>query len=78
LDDALFALQLLCLRLSVTLCHARCDPEVQALKLRVHGNEFHLSATGGWAVRYPQSAHLLREEVLAWHRTPWTLVLDLL
>ncbi|MBY0453715.1 MAG: exopolyphosphatase [Burkholderiaceae bacterium] len=77
LEDPLFALQLLCLRLAVTLCHARRDPETQALKLRVHGSEFHLSTAAGWAARFPQSAHLLREEVLAWHRTPWTLVLEL-
>lgn len=77
LEDALFALQLLCLRLAVILCHARRDPEVQALTLQIHGHDCHLSVPSGWAARYPQSAHLLREEVLAWHRTPWTLVLDL-
>ena len=77
LEDPLFALQLLCLRLAVALCHARCNPEIQALKLHKHAGEFHLSALEGWANRYPQSAHLLREEVLAWHRTPWALVLDL-
>ena len=25
---------------------------------------------GDWARAYPQSAHLLREEALAWHKTP--------
>lgn len=25
---------------------------------------------------FPQSAHLLREEALAWQKTPWTLALE--
>ena len=79
LDDATFALQLLCLRLAVVLCHARRDPDTQALAL--HANTglgtFELSVSAGWAERYPQSAHLLREEVLAWQKTPWTLALDI-
>ena len=79
LDDATFALQLLCLRLAVVLCHARRDPDTHALAL--HANTglgtFELSVSAGWAERYPQSAHLLREEVLAWQKTPWTLTLDI-
>ena len=79
LDDATFALQLLCLRLAVVLCHARRDPDTQALAL--HANTglctFELSVSADWAERYPQSAHLLREEVLAWQKTPWTLALDI-
>ena len=79
LDDATFALQLLCLRLAVVLCHARRDPDTHALAL--HANTglgtFELSVSAGWAERYPQSAHLLREEVLAWQKTPWTLALDI-
>jgi exopolyphosphatase/guanosine-5'-triphosphate,3'-diphosphate pyrophosphatase len=30
----------------------------------------------GWAGSYPQSAYLLREEVTAWQKTPWSFVLD--
>jgi exopolyphosphatase/guanosine-5'-triphosphate,3'-diphosphate pyrophosphatase len=26
-----------------------------------------------WAEMFPQSAHLLREEMLAWEKTAWTL-----
>jgi exopolyphosphatase/guanosine-5'-triphosphate,3'-diphosphate pyrophosphatase len=29
-----------------------------------------------WAVAYPQSAHLLREETLAWQKTPWSLCIE--
>lgn len=59
--------------------HARRDPDTHALAL--HANTglgtFELSVSAGWTERYPQSAHLLREEVLAWQKTPWTLALDI-
>lgn len=77
LDDPVFVLQLLCLRLAVALCHARRDPHTQGLTLHVDGPVFHVSAPAGWALRYPQSAHLLREEMWAWQKTPWQLVVDL-
>ena len=77
LQDPVFALQLLCLRLAVALCHARRDPDLAGLTLGVQGPRFLLGARAGWAAAYPQSAHLLREEVLAWHKTPWELVIDL-
>ena len=77
LNDAGFALQLLCLRLAVALCHARRDPDTEGLQLQVKGNRFVLAARRGWAAGYPQSAHLLREEMLAWQKTPWELVAEL-
>ena len=79
LDDPSFALQLLCLRLAVALCHARRDPDTQALALHADTSTstFGLVAQPGWASRYPQSAHLLREEVSAWQKTPWSLVLNI-
>lgn len=77
LTDAGFALQLLCLRLAVALCHARRDPDTEGLQLQVKGNRFLLAARRGWAAGYPQSAHLLREEMVAWQKTPWELVAEL-
>lgn len=77
LEDAGFALQLLCLRLAVALCHARRDPDTEGLQLQLKGNRFLLAARRGWAAGYPQSAHLLREEMLAWQKTPWELVAEL-
>lgn len=77
LEDPGFALQLLCLRLAVALCHARRDPDTEGLQLQVKGNRFLLAARRGWAAGYPQSAHLLREEMLAWQKTPWELVAEL-
>ena len=71
MDDPSFALQLLCLRLAVLLCHARRDPDTTGLRLQQQGALFLLHAPPGWAQRYPQSAHLLQEEAVAWQKTPW-------
>ncbi len=78
-DDRLFIQQLLCLRMAVILCHARRDPDLEGLKLEASaepGNIFVLNYRSGWAQAFPQSAHLLREEVLAWQKTPWSLIVS--
>lgn len=78
LGDALFLRRLLALRLAVILCHARRTPRVSDLSLRVEGGarpRFTLSAPRGWADTFPQSAHLLREEALAWTKAPLPLEL---
>ncbi len=75
-EDQAFVRQLLCLRLAVILCHARRDPDLEGLWLECAAKparRFALSCRAGWADAFPQSAHLLREEVLAWQKTPWTL-----
>jgi len=77
LDDELFAKQLVCLRLAVLLCHARRDPEDAGLGLTFRAPDFHLTASPGWAARYPQSALLLQEEALAWQKSPWRLSVTL-
>ena len=77
LDDPIFVLQLLCLRLAVALCHARREPDSKGLSLQADGQRFRVSARPGWAIAYPQSAHLLREEVQAWQKTPWELAVDM-
>ena len=77
LNDPTFAMQLMCLRLAVALCHARRDPDMEGLVLSLRGRQFQLVTRAGWATAYPQSAHLLREEMLAWQRTPWDLQTDL-
>jgi exopolyphosphatase/guanosine-5'-triphosphate,3'-diphosphate pyrophosphatase len=77
LDDPVFALQLLSLRLAVALCHARRDPDTTDMKLQRNGRRFKLTARRGWSATFPQSAHLLQEEVHAWQRTPWELEVEL-
>lgn len=76
LEDAVFALQLLALRLAIILCHARREPDITGMRLRRDGRasaRFVLHCRPGWAQEFPQSAHLLREEVLAWQKAPWAL-----
>jgi exopolyphosphatase / guanosine-5'-triphosphate,3'-diphosphate pyrophosphatase len=77
-DDGL-VLQLFCLRLAVILCHARRDPELTGVVLSRPSDALYtlkLSVRSGWAKKFPQSAHLLHEEVLAWQKTQWTLELE--
>ncbi len=74
LDDEAFTLQLMALRLAVILCHARRDPDLQGLKLVWDGaREVRLVYPAAWGASYPQSAHLLGEEMQAWLKTAWTL-----
>lgn len=74
-EDELFVHQLMCLRLAVILCHARRDPDLRGFILTAGDHVVRLAVRADWAQAYPQSAHLLREEVLAWQKTPWSLEL---
>lgn len=77
LDDETFVRQLLALRLAVILCHARRDADPKALRLEASGGRFFtIACRPDWAEAYPQSAHLLREEVLAWQKTDWQVSLS--
>ena len=78
LDDETFVSQLLALRLGVLLCHARRDPDLEGLRLARPGGArlFTIACRAGWSDLYPQSAHLLREEVLAWQKTNWRVELS--
>lgn len=69
-----FVQQLMCLRLAVILCHARRDPMMDGISFRASlsaAQSFTLTCRASWEKAFPQSAHLLREEVLAWHKTTW-------
>lgn len=78
-EDREFIQQLLCLRLAVILCHARRTPDLQGLQLEAGAEPaqlFVLNCRPGWAEAFPQSAYLLQEEVLAWQKTPWKLIVS--
>jgi len=78
-EDRVFVQQLMCLRMAVILCHARRDPDLKGLQLESGaepGKIVVLNCRAGWAQAFPQSAYLLREEVLAWQKTPWTLIIS--
>ena len=77
LDDPVFALQLMCLRTAVALCHARRAPDVEGITLRLEGRRCIVRSREGWSASYPQSAHLLREEGCAWQKTAWEFLADL-
>ncbi len=77
-EDSAFTEQLMSLRIAVALCHARRDPDLSGLVLGRQAAGFGgyvLDFKSSWAQAFPQSAHLLREEVLAWEKTPCPLVL---
>jgi exopolyphosphatase / guanosine-5'-triphosphate,3'-diphosphate pyrophosphatase len=77
-SDVVLVQQLLSLRLAIILCHARREPDIAGILLAPHPGQvrgFVLSTRAGWADAYPQSAHLLREEVTAWQKMPWSLTL---
>jgi exopolyphosphatase/guanosine-5'-triphosphate,3'-diphosphate pyrophosphatase len=72
-----FVMQLLALRVAVILCHARQTPQAQGITLACNSKRqrFTLTATESWSRLYPQSMHLLRQESVAWQKTPWTFEL---
>ena len=74
--DDVFVHQLLCLRLAVILCHARREPELKGLRLRGGEGSTSLAVPAEWAGAYPQSAHLLREEAIAWQKSPWSFAVE--
>jgi len=77
LDDEVFVMQLLALRLAVLLCHARRDPDLQGLQLsRAAPGRYVLRCRSSWQAAYPQSSHLLGEETQAWLKTPCSFELQ--
>jgi exopolyphosphatase/guanosine-5'-triphosphate,3'-diphosphate pyrophosphatase len=48
---------------------------LKGLQLRGEGYVITLTLRTDWSQAWPQSAHLLREEVIAWQKTPWILAL---
>ena len=73
LDEEGLRMQLAALRLAVILCHARRDPEMHDIVLRRDANGMlSLRYPAAWALKHPQSAYLLQEEVVAWQKTAWT------
>jgi exopolyphosphatase / guanosine-5'-triphosphate,3'-diphosphate pyrophosphatase len=73
LIDADFVHQILALRLAVIVCHARRAPDTQDMQVSRTKDGFELQVSTQWKSAYPQSIHLLQEEVLAWQKTGTTL-----
>jgi exopolyphosphatase / guanosine-5'-triphosphate,3'-diphosphate pyrophosphatase len=66
--EPLLVHQLLALRLSVIVCHARRSPDTHGISLRNSDTGYRLLVSSAWQKSYPQSYHLLAEEVLAWQK----------
>ena len=72
-DPQLMA-QLMVLRLAVIFCHARREPNLDGVHIeRPTPQTLQLCWPEDWDRKFPQSAHLLREEVAAWRKTPLML-----
>ncbi|HEY0563593.1 MAG TPA: Ppx/GppA phosphatase family protein [Methylophilus sp.] len=74
--DEPFICQLIALRLAVIFCHSRNMPVLKNLQLLREGNTFFLSLPSAWQQAFPQTCYLLEEEVLAWQKTAWSLVIS--
>jgi exopolyphosphatase/guanosine-5'-triphosphate,3'-diphosphate pyrophosphatase len=76
LKNAEFAVQLMSLRIAAILCHARREPDLKGVSFKLADNSntsFVIQCKKSWIQQWPQSAHLLREECIAWQKTPWQL-----
>lgn len=79
LEDPWFAQQLMAIRLSVLLCHARKEPDIAQFHIQsdAQSRVVRLSTTPTWCKAWPRSAHLLHEEATAWQKVGWTLKLNM-
>ena len=76
LKNTEFAVQLMSLRIAAILCHARRDPDLKGVSFKLAEDSktgFVIQCKKTWVQQWPQSAHLLREECIAWQKTPWQL-----
>ena len=75
-NDESFIYQLISLRLAVIFCHSRHLPVLKNVRFECAGNTFLLSLPSAWQQAFPQTSYLLEEEVLAWQKTNWSLVVS--
>ena len=76
MKDSEFIAQLISLRIAAILCHARRDPDLKGVSLKNaedNSTGFVIQCKKSWIQQWPQSAHLLREESIAWQKTTWQL-----
>ena len=75
-NDESFIFKLISLRLAVIFCHSRHMPVLKNIRFDRAGNTFLLSLPSAWQQAFPQTSYLLEEEVLAWQKTNWSLVVS--
>jgi len=75
-NDESFIIPLIALRLAVIFCHSRNLPMLKNITLERAGNTFLLGLPSAWQKAFPQTCYLLEEEILAWQKTNWNLVVS--
>jgi exopolyphosphatase / guanosine-5'-triphosphate,3'-diphosphate pyrophosphatase len=73
-SDESFIFQLISLRLAVIFCHSRNTPVLKNITFERAENTFILSLPSAWQQAFPQTSYLLEEEILAWQKINWGLV----
>lgn len=76
LNDENFILSLIALRLAVIFCHSRNVPVLKNITLERAENTFLLGLPSAWQKAFPQTCYLLEEEILAWEKTNWSLIVS--
>lgn len=75
-NDESFIFKLISIRLAVIFCHARRMPTLKNITFEHADNTFLLGLPNAWQQAYPQTSYLLEEEILAWQKTNWSLVIS--
>ena len=75
-NDESFIFKLIALRLAVIFCHSRSMPVLKNITFERAENTFLLGLPSAWQQAYPQTTYLLEEEVMAWQKTNWNLVIS--
>ena len=73
-NDDRFISKLMALRLAVIFCHSRNMPVLKNIVFERAENTFLLSLPSAWQMAFPQTCYLLEEEILAWQKTNWILL----
>ncbi|MDX1916336.1 MAG: Ppx/GppA phosphatase family protein [Methylophilus sp.] len=75
-EDEGFICQLIALRLAVIFCHSRNMPVLKNIKFDRQEKAFILKLPKSWQHSFPQTCYLLEEEVIAWQKINWNLVIN--
>ncbi|HSF70877.1 MAG TPA: exopolyphosphatase, partial [Methylotenera sp.] len=75
-SDEGFIYQLISLMLAFIFCHSRSMPVLKNITFERAENTFLLGLPGAWQQAFPQTSYLLEEEVLAWNKTNWSLIVS--
>ena len=76
-NDESFICKLISLRLAVIFCHSRSMPVLKNITFERAENTFLLNLPSAWQQAFPQTSYLLEEEILAWKKVNWGLVVSI-